>query len=93
MDITRHGRKRRREGLNLIDNHEENPFDTSSDALSDIYFYFLTRQSNLHPHDYRNKVRMIGMLNLVRAAFKVLPEVRKNLEEQGIVIRQENNDL
>ena len=92
-DIASQGRRRKKEGKSLIDNHEENPFDTTADALSDIYIFFMLRQSYLTPEDYRNKTRILGMTNLLRAAFKVLPGLKKDLEEGGIVIRRENNDL
>jgi hypothetical protein len=92
-NIYNKGKARWIEGESLIRNNPDNPFDVSSEILSDVYYFFSKRMEFMHSNDYRNKTRIIGLIHLCRAAYKVLPEIRRDFEDQGIVVRRENNEL
>ncbi len=92
-DIETRGLKRRRRGLNVIDLNPQSPFETTEDMLADLYVFYKSRRGNLNAIDYRNRTRMIGLMNLLRATFKAVPQLRRDLAEEGVVIRRSNNDL
>lgn len=70
------GLARKRAGQNPIFGRGNDYVQISLDMLVDLIFYWEDKRADLRQNDYRNKVRLLGMIQEMKSAHAILSEVQ-----------------